>query len=70
MPFIKGKPRVPTAGRRAGTPNKFTKGVREMVLEALDRAGGIKYLIRQADENPVAFMGLIGKMLPLQVTGN
>jgi hypothetical protein len=69
MAFVKGKPRVPTAGRRAGTPNKFTKGVKEMVLAALDQASGIKYLVEQSQKNPVAFLGLVGKILPLQLTG-
>ena len=40
-----------------------------MVERALHKAGGVDYLARQAEENPVAFMGLIGRVLPLQVTG-
>jgi hypothetical protein len=64
-----GRPRQKTGGRKKGTPNKFTKGVKEMVLAALDQAGGIKYLVEQARENPAAFMSLVGKILPLQLTG-
>ncbi len=56
-------------GRPKGTQNKLTKQVKEMILGALDDAGGQAYLARQADENPVAFMGLVGKVLPLQLTG-
>ncbi len=56
-------------GRPKGTQNKITKQVKEMILGALDDAGGQEYLARQADENPVAFMGLVGKVLPLQLTG-
>lgn len=55
------------AGRKAGTPNKLTTEVKEMILAALDRAGGIEYLTTQAHENPNAFLSLIGKVLPLQV---
>lgn len=55
-----------TGGRVKGTPNKTTGAVKEMILEALDRSGGVDYLIRQADENPTAFMTLIGKVLPMQ----
>ncbi len=41
-----------------------------MILEALAQKGGADYLARQADENPAAFMTLVGKVLPLQVTGD
>lgn len=59
-----------TGGRKKGTPNKMTKAVKEMVLEALDEAGGVDYLVQQSEDNPVAFMGLVGKVLPLQVGGD
>lgn len=57
------------AGRPKGSQNKFTADVKGMILEALSGAGGAAYLQRQADENPAAFMTLVGKVLPLQVTG-
>jgi hypothetical protein len=57
-------------GRQKGTPNKSTQAVRDMILEALAQKGGADYLARQADENPAAFMTLVGKVLPLQVTGD
>lgn len=56
-------------GRRKGVPNKTTAAIKDMIVQALDNAGGVEYLQRQADENPVAFMGLVGKVLPMQVTG-
>lgn len=56
-------------GRAAGTPNKITAELKEMILQALARAGGVKYLQKQADANPSAFLALIGKVLPLRVTG-
>jgi len=40
-----------------------------MIVEALDKAGGVEYLVKQSREQPVAFMGLVGKVLPLQITG-
>lgn len=61
---------VKTGGRKKGTPNKTTKAVKEMVLEALDKAGGVEYLLSQSGSNPVAFMALVGKVLPLQVSGD
>jgi hypothetical protein len=33
----------------------------------LDGAGGVEYLEQQADKTPVAFMTLVGKVLPMQV---
>ena len=63
------KPGERRGGRTKGTPNKLTKEVKEMILEALDNAGGVEYLTRQADENPKAFLTLVGRVLPLQVTG-
>lgn len=41
-----------------------------MVLTALGNVGGVKYLERQANENPTAFMTLVGKVIPLQVAGD
>jgi hypothetical protein len=38
-------------------------------LSELDTRGGIDYLKRQAEANPVAFLGLLGRLLPKQVTG-
>jgi hypothetical protein len=51
-------------------PNKLTSDVKAMILAALDKAGGVDYLARQAEENPSAFMVLVGKVLPLPVTGD
>lgn len=45
-------------------PNAVTKELREMILGALDAAGGEKYLQQQALENPPAFLQLVGKTLP------
>lgn len=56
-------------GRPKGSPNKVTAAIKDMIVQALDEAGGKDYLITQSRENPVAFMGLIGKVLPMQVTG-
>lgn len=54
-----------TGGSRKGIPNKTTKALKEMILEALDGVGGVTYLMGQATENPNAFMALVGKALPL-----
>ena len=58
-----------TGGRKAGVPNKVTKELKDLILGALDQAGGQAYLHKQALANPGPFMTLVGKVLPLQVTG-
>jgi len=40
-----------------------------MILAALIAKGGQAYLEEQAEKNPVAFMTLLGKILPLQING-
>jgi hypothetical protein len=57
-----------TGGRKAGTPNQVTATLRDMILEALSNSGGVAYLTRQAEDNPTAFLALIGKILPMQVS--
>lgn len=63
--FKKGQSGNPR-GRRPGVPNKITGELKDMILGALSDAGGQEYLTRQATANPTAFMGLVGKVLPLQ----
>lgn len=57
-------------GRPKGVPNKATTAVKEMVIAALGKAGGINYLAEQAEKNPSAFLSLVGKVIPLQVSGD
>lgn len=54
-------------GRKKGVPNKATKALKDMILGALDDAGGQAYLSAQASENPSAFLALIGKVLPSEI---
>ena len=56
-------------GRPKGVPNKVTADLKSMILEALDRNGGVAYLAEQADENPTAFLTLVGKVLPMTIGG-
>jgi len=62
-------------GRPKGVPNKNTALLKDAILMAAQKAGGdgedgiTNYLLGQADDNPVAFMSLLGKVLPMQVTG-
>lgn len=48
----------------------MTRDLREMILQALDKAGGVKYLQEQAKASPAAFLTLVGKVLPTTLTGD
>jgi hypothetical protein len=63
------KPGERRGGRQKGVPNKVTGALKDMILGALNEAGGMDYLVEQADANPTAFLTLVGKVLPLQVSG-
>lgn len=57
------------AGRKPGAPNKLNADIKEMVIGALDDVGGRDYLAARAIDTPTAFMALLGKILPTQLTG-
>ncbi len=59
-----------TGGRQKGTPNRMSKALKDMILGALEARGGQKYLELQADKNPVAFLNLLGKVLPTTLQGD
>jgi hypothetical protein len=63
----------PGPGRPKGVPNKTTALLKDALLQAATEAGDgsmVAYLVRQAKENPGPFMGLLGKVIPLQVGGD
>jgi hypothetical protein len=64
-----GKRLPPAAGkgRPKGAVNKLTKDVRAAIQAAFDGVGGAEWLMQQAQANPVAFMTLLGKIIPAQV---
>ena len=59
-----GRTKTSGQGRPKGAQNKTTKALKEMVEGALEAKGGQAWLERQMDENPAAFLTLLGKMLP------
>lgn len=64
----KGLPK--TGGKKKGYSSANTTALKEMVLAALNQAGGINYLLAQSKENATAFLTLVGKVLPLTVAGD
>ena len=66
------KPPQPKGGSRKGIPNKTTTQLKDMILGALANAGGVAYLTERARDPKTAsaFLTLVGKVLPLQVTGD
>ena len=64
---------TPGPGRPKGMPNKTTALLKDAILQAAHKAGGeggmVQYLTDQAEKNPGPFMALLGKVLPMQITG-
>lgn len=65
------KPPAAGKGRPKGSLNKTTTQLKDMILNALEGAGGVEYLQQRANDprTASAFLGLVGKVLPMQVTG-
>jgi len=63
-----------TGGRKKGTPNKTTALLKDAILVAAGNAGKdeglVGYLTSQAVLNPGPFMALLGKVLPMQISGD
>ncbi len=68
--YKKGEKR-PNQGRPKGVLNKNNQAIRDMIAEALDVVGGVEYLAARANDPRTAgaFLGLVGKVMPIQVTG-
>jgi len=63
-----------TGGRKKGTPNKTTALLKDAILVAAGNAGKddglVGYLTAQAVLNPGPFLALLGKVLPMQISGD
>ncbi len=64
--------RPPNAGRKKGAANKLTTTVKAALTEAFDKKGGVPALLAWAEQEPTAFYGLWGRMLPQEhdITSN
>lgn len=70
LSFKKGKKAGP--GRPKGLPNKVTADIKCMILTALSNVGGASYLEERANDpkTAAAFLGLVGKVLPMTIAGD
>ncbi len=57
-------------GRPPGSPNKLTATVREALKIAFDEMGGADGLVKWGKKNPDGFYALMGKLIPIEITGN
>lgn len=57
-------------GRPKGSKNVATKEIKDMILNALTKAGGEEYLIDQALNNPTSFLTLVGKIIPKDINAS
>ncbi len=70
--FEKGNSVARGRGRPPGSPNKQTAEIKDMIRQALDKAGGVEYLVERAQDPKTAsaFLGLVGKVLPMTLVGD
>ncbi len=54
-------------GRQQGSTNKTTGELKGLISAALAKVGGVDYLVKQAENNPTAFLTLVGKILPKDI---
>lgn len=49
--------------------NKTTVALKDAIMNAFHQVGGESYLARVAADDPRTFCTLLGKVLPMQITG-
>ncbi len=55
-------------GRPPGSQNKVTKALKDQILGALEAKNGQAWFEARMDDQPAAFMALLGKILPSEMT--
>ena len=53
-------------GRKAGTPNKTTVALKDAIVAAFHKTGGVDYLVWLSKEYPSAYATLLGRVLPTE----
>jgi len=67
--MAKGGARI-GAGRKPGVQNAVNTELKQVILRAFDKLGGEEYLIELAKEHPVAFVGLLAKIIPRDIVAD
>jgi hypothetical protein len=62
--------RPKTGGRQRGTKNKSTVRLEALLRLALKREGGVEYMQRIARDFPVAFCGMLARLIPSEIIAN
>lgn len=68
--YVKGHKKIPGTGRQKGQKNGFTMDLRKIILESLHLLNGPEYLVQQGRDNPVAYLNLLAKLMPVSVVGD
>lgn len=66
------------AGRKQGQTGEINRMIKEAVIAAAEGVGSdgagtdgmVGYLMQRAQDQPAAFMGLLGRAMPMQVVGD
>ncbi len=68
---VRKRPPAAGRGRKKGSKNKIPRELKEMILTALSEVAGVDYLVERARDpkTQAAFLTLVGKVLPYQMTG-
>lgn len=56
-------------GRPKGSKDKIQTRVKEAIEAAFSELGGVQYLVTMGKKEPKAFMALLGKVIPKEITG-
>ena len=67
MRFEPGHTKI--GGRKAGTANKTTIALKDAIVAAFHKTGGVDYLVWLSKEHPSAYATLLGRVLPTQLDG-
>ncbi len=54
-------------GRKKGTQNKTSVALKDAILQAFNKAGGVAYLVKLAKNDPRSFTTLLGRVLPAEI---
>lgn len=63
-------PKLVSAGRPKGSPNKFTKVLKQAIVDSFESVGGVNYLIKLAEKDPKTYISLLMKVMPNTIATN